>query len=42
MESSQWKPWKVALLSGGIAAAFGGVEALLILTLRVYILTPVS
>ncbi|SLM34789.1 PQ-loop repeat [Lasallia pustulata] len=30
----QWKPWNVVLLSGSIAVAFGGVEALLILTLR--------
>ncbi|KAI4135758.1 MAG: hypothetical protein LQ347_000393 [Umbilicaria vellea] len=42
IRSSQWKPWKAALLSASIAAAFGGVEALLILTLRVKNPIPVS
>ena len=32
---SGWKPWKASILAGGLAAAFGGIEALLILTLRV-------
>ncbi|MCJ1298464.1 hypothetical protein MMC08_001254 [Hypocenomyce scalaris] len=30
----QWKPWKASLLAASIGGAYGGVEALLILTLR--------